>query len=100
MALTSIATMHSQTTNTPRRPRRMAAVIAAKIGISIAIANERDMLEVTLQSPWLIAGSSHGSIYRSLPSELGIFMIVDSILHRRYTAILSTDAYGVPFLSS
>jgi hypothetical protein len=60
MAVTSTATMQSQTTNTPRRPRRIAAVIAAKIGTSIANANGRDMLEATLQTAWLIARSSHG----------------------------------------
>src|SRR5262245_42060041 len=32
--------------------------------------------------------------FKSLPSELGIFMIVDSILLRRYATILSTDAWG------
>jgi hypothetical protein len=53
--------MQSQTTNTPRRPRRMAAVVAAKIGTSIASINGRDMLEVTLRTAWLIARSSESS---------------------------------------
>src|SRR5215813_2388671 len=35
--------------------------------------------------------------FKSLPSELGIFMIIDSILLRRYATILSTDAYCVLF---
>jgi hypothetical protein len=35
--------------------------------------------------------------FKTLPSELGIFMIGDSKLLRRYATILSTDACGLPF---
>jgi len=61
MAVISTVTIQIKTTNPPRRPRRIAAVITAKSGTSIANANGRDMLEAALQTAWLIARSSRGS---------------------------------------
>src|SRR5262249_12086163 len=72
MALIRTATMQSQTTNTPRRPRRIAAVIAAKSGINIASAIGRDMLEAALQTAWLIAKSSHGQ-FENYTKRTGYF---------------------------
>ena len=99
MAVISTATMQSQTTNTPRRPRRdggrgrgedpeqasRAQTDATHAGGDTAdcVAHRRILTELN---------------FKSLPSELGIFMIDDlEVARRRYAIILSTDVCGLPF---